>query len=53
MQGTSLDMVCDAMGYSSTRVTKRYVKPFEDKKINEMNDFLISYVKQVAMTKMQ
>lgn len=53
MQGTSIDLVCDAMGHSSPRVTKRYVKPFEEKKINEMNESLINYVKQKAMEKMR
>lgn len=51
MQGTSLDLICDAMGHSSPRVTKRYVRPFEQKKINEMNESLIMYVKKKAMEK--
>lgn len=47
-EGAPIDLVCSAMGHSSSRVTQRYVKTFENKKINEMNESLISCVKRMA-----
>ena len=35
----------EAMGHSSINVTETYLKPFNDKKIDEANEKVISFVK--------
>ena len=38
-------IISEAMGHSSINVTETYLKPFNDKKIDEANEKVISFVK--------
>lgn len=38
-------IICEAMGHSSISVTETYLKPFHDKKIDEANQTVISFVR--------
>lgn len=38
-------IISEAMGHSSINVTETYLKPFHDRKIDEANEKVISFVK--------
>nr|WP_262708907.1 tyrosine-type recombinase/integrase [Bacteroides uniformis] len=43
-------IISEAMGHSSINVTETYLKPFNDKKIDEANEKVISFVKSNGMS---
>lgn len=44
-------IISEAMGHSSISVTETYLKPFHDKKIDDANQIVISFVKDAINTK--
>lgn len=44
-------IISEAMGHSSISVTETYLKPFQNKKIDEANQMVISFVKDAGNTK--
>lgn len=43
-------IISEAMGHSSINITETYLKPFNDKKIDEANEKVISFVKSNAIS---
>lgn len=48
--GIKTGVIRQALGHSSIRVTETYLKPFEDEKVDQANDLLISVVTEVRQT---
>ena len=44
--GVSIGIICKALGHSSIKVTETYLKPFENEKVDAVNDELIISVTQ-------
>lgn len=43
-QNYNSNLICDAMGHSSVKVTETYFQPFKEAEINRMNKSLITYI---------
>ena len=46
----SEQLICDAMGHSSVKVTETYLKNFKDEEVNKANEVIINHIKNYRRT---
>lgn len=49
-RGTSVGVICQALGHSSIRVTETYLKPFDNLKVDDANDNLLKEMMIPSLT---
>lgn len=49
-RGTKIGIISKALGHSSTMITETYLKPFENRQVDEANDELIASVDSIEKT---